>query len=137
MKKIISYLILFSLPFLIIGCGSGNKNFNQEGYFKNNARNRIFTYSFKSGTTKQEVKEYARNLMNTPGRMTAAYFYPEGSLIPRDGVTLANSMDRVNYVLYDMPGLNKWRYAYMKYFTGSSEFVDCQESPNHDLCRKN
>ena len=66
----------------------------------------------------------------------AAYFYPEGSTIPEDGVTLANSMLKANDVLYETPGLSKWGYAYMRNFKGSSEFVDCKQQQTNDLCRK-
>ena len=111
-------------------------HFRQVGYLKDNAKNRIFTIAYKHGTSEQEIRTHAKSLMHTSGQMMAAYFYPEGSTIPADGVTLAGSMFKANDVLYDMPGLSKWRYAYMRHFKGSSEFVDCEQNQSNDLCRK-
>ena len=74
--------------------------------------------------------------MNTAGQVTAAYFCLEGSTIPADGVTLAGSIYKANDVLYEMVGLSKWRYAYMKYINGTSEFVDCEHNLTNDLCRR-
>lgn len=130
MKNLLLIIMVF-----VIACG-GKKNINQEGYFKKN-KNRITTHSFKKGTSKQEIIEYASKLMNTPNRLTVAYFYTEGSQIPRDGITLAKSEFEANYVLYDMEGLSKWRYSYMRFINGSIKFIDCQEIPNNELCRQN
>jgi len=112
-------------------------NFRRVGYFKDSNKNRIYTISFKPGTPKREVLSYAEQLTYTQRRMMAAYFYPEGSAIPADGVTLAKSIFQANSVLYELPGLSCWRYAYMRYFKGTAEFIDCQQMPNSDLCRKN
>jgi hypothetical protein len=128
---------------LVIGpalwcCGpcSPQADFREVGYFKDNAKNRVFTIAYKPDTTEHEIRAYAEGLMYTSGQMTAAYFYPEGGLIPADGITLAGSVFEANDVLYESPGLSKWRYAYMKGFRGTSEFVDCERDPDNDLCRK-
>ena len=113
-----------------------DSNFRQVGYLKDNGKNRIFTIAYKPGTTEQEVRSHAERLMYTQGQVMAAYFYPEGSLIPADGVTLAGSMFKANDVLFETPGLSKWRYAYMRYLKGTSEFVDCEKTADNDLCRK-
>jgi hypothetical protein len=73
--------------------------------------------------------------MNTSGRMTAAYYYKKGSVIPADGVTLAGNVLRANTILYDTPGLSKWDYAYMLGFKGTYRFVNCKNNPDDDLCR--
>ena len=110
--------------------------FRQVGYLKDSAKNRIFTIAFEAGVNKSMIYAFAKNRMSTPGQMTAVYFYPEGSKIPADGITLARSLFHANKVLYDMPKLSKWRYAYMKGFNGSELFVDCKKTPKNDLCRK-
>jgi len=61
------------------------------GYLKDKGKNRIFTLSFKSRVTEQEIRKHAKNLPNTSRRMTAAYYYVEGSTIPADGLTLAGT----------------------------------------------
>ena len=135
-------LAIFALPVLLVGCSdssstapSKQSSFRQVGYFKN-ASNRIFTIAYTEGTSESEIRAHAEGLMYTPGKMTAAYFYQEGSMIPADGVTLAQTVFEANEVLYDTPGLSSWRYAYMRSFKGTTEFVDCEQHPNHALSRK-
>lgn len=133
-------LTIFLLSVILAGCSDGASNsqsaFRQVGYLKDSAKNRIFTIAYKAGTTEQEVRNHAERLMHTQGQMMSAYYYPEGSVIPADGVTLAGSVFKANDVLFETPGLSKWRYAYMRHFIGTSEFVDCEKSPDNDLCRK-
>ena len=112
-----------------------SSSFREAGYFKATNKDRIFSVEMIGNVTVAEANAYAQRKMNTPGRMTAVYFYPQGSLIPADGLTLANNLYAANTVLYDMPGLSKWRYAYMKYGNGSEEFVDCRKPNNSGLCR--
>jgi hypothetical protein len=120
-----------------VGCSNRNSAFRPVGYFKDDANNRIHTIAFKPGATEQEINEHAEGLMHTQGQMLAAYYYSEGSVIPADGVTLAGSLDEANNVLYEVEGLSSWRYAFMRYFRGNAEFVDCELSPDNPLCRKN
>lgn len=141
------FAILLSV--IVVGCSNGPSDtppsdgvsdnvsvFRQVGYLKDNAKNRIFTIAYKPGTTEQEIQSHAEQLMNTQGQITAAYYYPEGSVIPADDVTLAGSVFKANNVLYDTPGFSKWHYAFMRHFKGTSEFVNCEKSPDNDLCRK-
>jgi len=97
------------------GCSDGASSsqfaFRQVGYLKDNAKNRIFTIAFRPGTTEQEARNHAERLMYTQGQMMAAYFFPEGSVIPADGVTLADSVFKANDVLFETSGLSKWHYA--------------------------
>ena len=139
MKKGFYFLVLL-LSVTVAACSDGSssdqENFTEVGYLKDNAKNRILTISYKLGTSEDEIRAHAEGLMYTSGQMMAAYFYPEESIIPADGVTLAGSVSEANDVLYETPGLSKWRYAYMRYFDGTSEFVDCEQDPDNDLCRK-
>ena len=82
------------------------------------------------------MRSYAVSRPNTPGQMTAVFFYPEGSLIPADGVTRARSIWEVNRVLYETPGLSPWRYAWMKGHAGHVVFGNCQKQQKHSLCRQ-
>ncbi len=129
-----------SIPlFMVVMCllsSCSDSSFRQVGYFKDRARNRIFTIAYKTDTPRSEIRAHAEKLMYTHGQLMASYFYPEGSLIPADGVTLARTIHKANEVLYETPGLSTWRYAFMRYLNGTAEFVDCQENPGHDLCSK-
>jgi hypothetical protein len=128
-------IILASLVMTAIGCG-GDTGIQRVGYFKDDSRNRIYTFSYTPVATSDAIGEHAATLPYTPGQMLAAYFYPEGSTIPADGVTLAKTLLQANDVLYETPGLSRWRYAFMRSFSGEAKFVDCQDTPKDDLCRK-
>jgi len=128
--------LVFSVIFLFHTESYAQDSIRQVGYLKDGSRNRIFTFEFRKGTPSATIRSFAKNLINTQGQITAAYFYKKGSRIPADGVTLAGSVFRANNVLYDIQGLSKWRYAYMKGFNGSAQFVDCKKTPTNDLCRK-
>jgi hypothetical protein len=134
-KLAIVVIFVVSVLCFVILLTSNQDNFTQVGFFKDNANNRIFTISYKVGSSEGKIKTYAEGLMNTSGQMTAAYFFPEGSIIPADGLTLASSVFEANDVLYEAPNVGKWRYAYMKYLDGTSEFVDCEQVPDSVLCR--
>lgn len=144
MKKC-AYFLALLLVATLTACSDGpskdqsssnRENFREVGYLKDNTKNRIFTIAYKPDTSEQEIRAHAESLMYTQGQMTAAYFYPEESLIPADGVTLAGSVFEANDVLYETPGLSKWRYAYMRGINGTSEFVDCEQDSGNDLCKK-
>jgi hypothetical protein len=90
-----------------------------------------------AGSTQKEIRSYAEQLTYTQGQVMAAYFYIEGSTIPADGVTLAKSIFQANNAIYESPGLSSWRYVFMRYLKGTTDFVDCQKTSNSDLCRQN
>ena len=113
-----------------------DSNFYQSGYFKDGAKNRIFTILIMGENVESDILSFARDRPNTSGQITAVYFYPKGSAIPADGITQAESVFRANDMLYVMDGLSKWQYAYMKNMNGSETFANCLSNPTHDLCRK-
>ena len=133
MKKTAMITLLMILV-STVACAGGA--INQFGYLKDKGRNRIFTFSYKKGVSGMEIMRHAEKLMNTPHRMTAAYYYPEGSTIPASDITLAKTIFRANHVLYDVPGLSKWDYAFMRSFNGSTRFVNCMLEPTDELCRQ-
>ena len=131
-----------ALAFLVI-CGyiffmPTASEIRQVGYFKSDTQVRIFTFAYLPGLGKTEIRAFAEKLMHTSGRPTFAYFYQdvEDAVIPADGVTLAGSLDAANNILYETPGLSKWRYAYLKAPRGNVSFVDCEETPEDGLCRQ-
>ena len=107
---------------------------SQEAYWKQN-KNRIFVFSISSGTPVSQIKKHAKKQMNTSGKMTACYYFMNGTRIPRDGVTLANNMGKANEVINRFS--DGIEYAYMKAFNGTSEFVNCRTNPSNGLCAQN
>lgn len=105
------------------------------GYYKDSAMNRVQTFSFDSTVTEAEIRTHAERQTSAPGQLTAAYYYPSGSVIPADGITRATRLDQVNEVLYETPGLSRWRYAFMRPIIGDVQFVDCEATPKDGLCR--
>jgi len=136
MKKLLIPVLLMIIMVIPEITFASDNPFNEVGYYKDKARHRIFAISFKNGTTEEQIKAYASKLMNTKGRFTAAYFYPEGSKIPSSGLTLAGSLVKANWLLYEAPGMSKWHYAYMHTVDGKTIFVDCIKNPKHDLSRQ-
>ncbi len=130
------YAIITLFAIFTITCAYAGESIQRVGYLKDKGKNRIFTLSFNKGVTEQEIRKNAENLPNTTGRITAAYYYIEGSLIPADGVTLAGTVFKANDILYETPGLSKWQYAYMLGFKGEPQFVNCIKNPNNELCRQ-
>lgn len=121
--------------------GAGKNPCRMLGYFKSEVKDRIRTYKCPIGTEETEVRNYAVQLVHTPGQFTAAYFYSEGARVPADGVTFGRSVFRVNRLLYDTPGLSNWRFAFMRDRLGNITFVDCRIPPSREygedrsLCR--
>ncbi len=112
------------------------EKYSRKGYFKDKGRNRIFVISFPKDCHEEGLKKYAQKLPHTDSRITAAYFFPEGSNPPYERVQVAKTMNHANYVLYESSGYSKWRYAFMNSFTGRTQWVNCIKTPDHDLCRQ-
>lgn len=111
--------------------------FEQAGYFKSPTRDRIYTILVKSPVDESAIVNHARGLQSTPGQMTAAYYYYIGDTVPRDGVTLAISVFEANKVIFDMPGISRPSYAYMRFRNGTDGLTPCYKLPMHELCRSN
>lgn len=107
------------------------------GNFMDSKRNRVYSFAMRAGTDEATVREHARALPYTPGQITAAYYYPESTVIPADGITLAESYMAAINTIYDDPHMGKWKYVYMQSFSpGGPTFEDCTANPRHDLCNK-
>ena len=118
------------LSLFLFSCGSSD--IKQEGYFKDSSKNRIFTFSYKNGTTESEILSHAKKQTHTAPRLTGCYYYIEGSAIPRDGITLARSLFSANNVIDRFA--NEIKYAYIKSGYDSETFANCIDNPKHDLC---
>ena len=111
------------------------------GYFKDTARNRIRTFAVAPGTAAFTVQNHAYQLQQTEGRLTEAYYYPEGSAIPGDELTYAKNLREVHFLLYDTEGLSSWRYVYRQDYRDRNRdkaiFIDCSRDKKSDYCRDN
>jgi hypothetical protein len=110
--------------------------FSEQSAFTDEDRNRIFTIVFDPGVSAQTVREHAEGLPFAEGRVTAVYFYPDHSGVPRDGVTFANSIDQADRVIYESRGFGPWRFAFVRDPEVGVRFVDCEQIPEDSLCRK-
>lgn len=125
--------VLTLMPF-VVSCTMppSSTGFNQRGYLKH-AGNHIRTITYAPSKTPEEIRAHAEKLHYTKGKMAAAYYYPEGSPAPADGVTLAPGITEANDVIYNAAAA-KWRYTFMRSFDGTIQFIDCALNPSHDLC---
>ena len=117
---------------LLLACGESA--FEQVGYFKDGARNRVSTVTYDaSSVSEEQIREYAVRQMNTRGQVTAVYLYPRGGARPPAGrLTQAANLFRANEIIAGGP---QPRYAFMRYLNGNTEFVSCVENRGHSLCQ--
>lgn len=118
------------------GAQTPGDTFDAEGTFKDEAGNRIYTFEFPNGTSTQMVRAFAEGLEFTAGLLTAAYFYAEGAVIPLHSISLAKGVESANGAIYKARGFSPWQYAFVRTPEGAVRFVECQQSPDDALCRK-
>ena len=120
---------------MIDGEAVGDLEFWHAGYFRDDGMNRLFTIAFLPSATEGDIKDYAGQLMYTPGHTTGAFFYPEGSAIPSTEITGARNLADAKQALRAVTGMSPWRYATLKDEAGELRLVDCEAAPNDPLCR--
>ncbi len=106
-----------------------------EGYYRDGTADRLFTVGYRTAVSESEIRAFADQLTYTPGHVTTAFFYPEGSRIPSRGVTGAASLADAQQALRMATGASPWRYAAVKDAQGQLTLVDCMAEPNNRLCR--
>ena len=111
--------------------------FDAEGTFEDEEGNRIYTFELNAGASAQIVRDFANGLEFTAGFLTAAYFYAEDAVIPLHSVSLASGLDQAHGAIYEARGFSPWQFAFMRTPEGEVRFVDCQQTPDDELCRKN
>jgi hypothetical protein len=120
---------------MIDGETPGELQFWHAGYYRDDSMNRLFTIAFLPTASRADVERYADQLTYTPGHTTAAFFYPEGSMIPSASITDAGNLADAKQALRTMTGASPWRFAALKDETGALRLVDCEMRPNDPLCR--
>lgn len=111
-------------------------HFSEEGSFRDDEGNRIYTIKLDPKASAQKVRLHAERLEFANGKVTAAYFYAEEAVIPLHSVTFASSVEQANRVIEETRGYSPWRYAFMRAPEGQVQFVDCLQTPDDGLCRK-
>ena len=108
----------------------------QIGYFKDDAGNRVQTWTITPEVTRDDVLEHASAHIKTSGQLFASYYYTVGSRVPGDAVTLASTFVGATDVIFEGQGFAPWKYVYMEPLVGPTTFIDCTADPQDDLCRK-
>lgn len=139
--SVLTLLCLCALIGPLQGCSPGDPQstptaFTDVASFKDEGGNRIYTWELTADVSTQTVREYAENLEFSAGFLTAAYFYPEDAVIPLHSVSLASGVEQANGAIYKARGFSPWRYAYVRTPEGAVRFVDCQQTPDDELCHK-
>lgn len=139
--SLVALLCIGTVVGLLQGCSDGDSEGSDAGFtevalFKDEAGNRINIFELAAGVSAQGVREYAEGLAFSAGFLTAAYFYPQGAIIPLHSVSLASGVEQANGAIYKARGFSPWQYAFVRTPEGEVQFVDCQESPKGELCRK-
>lgn len=117
------------------GPSSTRANITQRGYFKDKKGNRLYTLEIGPGIDAADVQAHAMQLTHRGGQVMSAYYYPAGSRMPVDGVTLARDYFSASAAL-DTPGLSPFAYVFIRNFNGSTSFVDCRATPSQALCMR-
>ena len=130
-----NFLLFISMIF--ISCISEEtkaemNKFEQIGYVKIN-QNRIELYTFDfNKISSDEVRKHASNIINTPGRMTSAYYFDKNDKVPYNFFQSSFDGRLVLAVdtLYEYYQIDDWKYAYMQTNNGSQIFADCTKLKN-------
>ncbi len=109
--------------------------FTQVGYFKDSGKNRILAYRISGEADAATIRAHAESQMNTPGQMTAVYYWPEGTDGPGMQLTRSADLFAANDLLASQ-AVAPWSYAAMTYLMGTFDFVDCEAVPANDLCKQ-
>lgn len=136
-RSLIALVIIFSA--CAAGCQRGDESrheqeFGHAGSFRDDRGNRLYTIEIRGEPDADAALDNARTYPYTPGQVLAVYYYPRDATIPRDGVTLAKTFPTASNVVHEGRGLDPWRFVYMRGFDGHETFVDCLNTPSHDLC---
>ncbi|MDO3377333.1 hypothetical protein M3027_04280 [Geoalkalibacter halelectricus] len=141
-----SYFLMVILAGLVLGCTGRQEsapepeeteNIKQVALFEDHQRNRLVAFEFAPQTSVEEIRAHAESLRHTEDRLMGAYFFEQGARsisheVLRRGFTIMRALD----LLYDNPDIDPWRYAFMRPFVGEVKFVDCLETPQDALCRR-
>lgn len=105
----------------------------QRGFFKDDRGNRLYTLEIPAGTGASTVQSHASNLTYRAGQAMSAYYYPSGSRLPVDGVTLAKNYFAA-LAATDTPGLSRYSFVFIRNLNGTTSFADCTVNPRDALC---
>jgi hypothetical protein len=108
----------------------------QVAYLKTAENDVVVTAEFPPSEDEQTVRRHADGIDHTRGSRTMAYYFYAGLDVPSAAVEQAGSLDKANSTLKKAPGIEHWRYAFLKAPDGSGTFIDCQKRDASELCRQ-
>lgn len=95
MKRIVDLIAWVTLSALL-GCAPPTERqiekFKEVGYCKQD-RNRVFAIEYLPGTTAQEIHEHGKEKTHTSGKITVVNFYPNGTDMPGDRLSLCKNLE--------------------------------------------
>ena len=109
--------------------------FDQTGYFKDDARNRVFAIVAPPEADTDQVRDHVTGLMHTDRQFTVAYVFENGSTAPADFLTLAPDYMTANNRMFE-GDVAPWRWRYIQSPNGDVTFVDCTAAFEEGNCRK-
>lgn len=109
--------------------------FDQTGYFKDDARNRVFAIVAPPEADTDLVQDHVTGLMNTDRQFTIAYVFPSGTAAPADFLTLAPDYMTANNRMFD-GDVAPWRWRYIHSPNGQTTLIDCNRIEDEGHCRK-
>jgi hypothetical protein len=116
-----------------IGCVQQDSPFVSVGQYRDSSNDRIFAVTFRPNTTEETMRAFGMHATNTSGRMTAVYFFAEGSQNPGAALKTATSLEQATAAIAGSKGQT---YVYQRATNGKEAFVNCSSSPTHELCQK-
>jgi len=130
---ITSGLLIVASLFAVACMEPAAKQFTLAGQYKDGSNDRIFAVTFPADATAEAMRSYGMHATNTSGRMTAVYFFAEGSQNPGAALNTATSLEQATAVV---TGGKSQVYVYQRATNGKEEFIKCASSPEHELCQK-
>lgn len=112
-----------------------DSGFDQTGYFKDDASNRVFAIVAPPDVSSDQVRDHVTGLMHTDAQFTIAYVFPSGTSAPGDFLTLAPDYMTANNRMFD-GDVAPWRWRYIHSPNGRTTLIDCAAAYDEGNCRK-
>ena len=112
-----------------------DSRFDQTGYFKDDASNRVFAIVAPPDVSSDQVRDHVNRLSHTDGQFTIAYVFSSETPAPADFLTLAPDYMTANDRMFE-GDVAPWRWRYVHSPNGSTTIVDCAVAFDEGNCRE-
>jgi hypothetical protein len=127
------HILFAALPIALAACQSDP--FEQIGYFKDDARNRVFVLQASEAVDVEQVRQKADQLAYTDGQMTMAFVYERDTEGVTDVVTNATGYIEATDAMHRAT-VPAWRWRFVHQPNGQTVLTDCATEPNEGACRE-